>query len=146
MSNDCDRFRRLKLVVAIENWNGNDSSFFESHLVRCEGCQDFLGEIEATSCALRDSSYLPVVDSNFTERVAFAVGQDRFRRHLATWQPTLIGAITAAIVFASVLQLLSMKPSLQQFSPQGTAIAPERPARIFDTTPVSKPSSETREG
>lgn len=146
MSKDCDRFRKIRLVAPDTEWSASEVTFFETHLVQCRECQEFLGDLEAASGALRESAYLPVVDSEFTNRVADAVGKDRFRRQLETWRPTLVGAVTAAIVFATVLQLLTLKPSLKQFSPQGTAIVPDRPARIFDTAPASETTSKTREG
>ncbi len=146
MSKDCLRLKRLKIETPIENWSENDATFFESHLIECESCQEFVGELPLATNALRSESFYPVVGNDFTSRVVGAVAKDRFQRYLSTWQPTLIGAVTTAIVLATVLQLLSVKPVLKEFAPQGTAVAPTRTVKIFDSTPAIDPSSKTREG
>lgn len=96
-------------------------AWMAQHLSGCETCRVFDSSLEESRDALKNASMNPIVPPLFASILMTRISKDRLRRQLEAWRPTLVGAVSAAVLLGSVVQLLTNSPLNAQSEFGGSA-------------------------
>lgn len=118
---DCRRFRSTRLASLDRSLSESVVKRQDEHLASCESCRAFDVSLHKSREALRNAASAPIVSTDFTPNLFVRLTGERLRRQLAAWRPALIGAVSAAVLLSTVVQLLTQSPELNQADPDNSA-------------------------
>lgn len=83
----------------------------------CGPCRNYDSTLQRSRAALLSATENPSVSQRFAATLMVRISKDRLRRQLEAWRPVLVGAVSAAVLLSSVVQLLtnSSAPGQQDF-------------------------------
>ncbi|HWP31803.1 MAG TPA: hypothetical protein VNK96_08820 [Fimbriimonadales bacterium] len=139
---ECEKFKYLIGADEFSSASSNDRIFTIEHPLRCESCRAYETQVRASLSALRKSASNYSGSENFTDKVMLARRNELQSQKVYGTQLALVGAVTGAVIFLALLQILTIQPKINQGDPTGTARVDVHtaPFTIFET-PTDSPKT-----
>lgn len=132
---DCEKFKYLIGSDEFSSSSSNDRIFTIEHFLRCESCRTYESQMRNCLTDLRKTASNYSGRETFTDDVMRALRQELQPQKVYGTQLALVGAVTGAVIFLALLQILTIQPKIHQGDPTGTARVDRlsSPFTIFET-------------